>query len=762
MNSYILSLTLVFCTLFANPSQCQWVLTNMPGGGAIWGLAISGTNLFAGTNVGLFRSADRGVNWTAVNSRFPLLNEWVHPFVAGANLFVGTSGPLFRSTDNGISWTLANSGLPHLGYPDGFTSIDSNLFTVEDGGLYLSTNNGSSWTAINTGFPASNHVYLVAAIGTNLFACTSPAPPGVASQNYGLFRSIDNGASWTAAKGGLPDSAILCYYGWDYPMVQCISAMDTNIFVGTRHKGIYFSTDTGSNWTAVNSGLTNYGNLQFSGLAVIGTNIFAVAFADTGRGGKFCHVFHSTNNGAYWTEVNAGIPANTYVGSFTASGPDLFAGGGIGNYNGGIIKSTDNGTSWTAINSGLTGYRVNVLVLNDTNLIAGTDIGAFLSSDNGTSWTTINSGFTATATNPITSLATIGPNIVAGTEGNDTSAGIYYSADNGKSWNTSYSEKTPGNQTWVFSIAVSGTTIFAGTNFYVLRSIDSGVTWTSVADTGAFSLAVMGTNIFAGSNQLGVIRSIDNGTTWINASSGLPDTLQAGWGMFIYSLAVQGTNLFAGTGNEVRDGDGIFLSTDSGTSWTAVNTGLPANAYISCLSVSGHQVFAATDTSGVFVSSDTGRSWAAVNSGLPDDISVRSIVASGTETPIGLPKTQANSSAKNGHQLFAGTYNRGIWRLPLSTAHALGNPIKSNVDQRPKIHSNLMHGRSAISYTITSSCFVTLSLYSISGKLLSTIINKAQSPGKYTAAISHNVAAGFYVLKFKAGNYELTNKLLLQ
>jgi len=37
----------------------------------------------------------------------------------------------------------------------------------------------------------------------------------------------------------------------------------------------------------------------------------------------------------------------------------------------------------------------------------------------------------------------------------------------------------------------------------------------------------------------------------------------------IRSSAISGTNIFIGT-----PGDGVFLSTNNGTSWTAVNTGL--------------------------------------------------------------------------------------------------------------------------------------------------------------------------------------------
>jgi len=55
-------------------------------------------------------------------------------------------------------------------------------------------------------------------------------------------------------------------------------------------------------------------------------------------------------------------------------------------------------------------------------------------------------------------------------------------------------------------------------------------------------------------------------------------------------LAANGTNLFADT--KVH---GIFRSTYNGTSWTAVNSGLPEKTMVRCLAVSGTNVFAGTD-----------------------------------------------------------------------------------------------------------------------------------------------------------------------
>src|SRR5712692_9817374 len=82
------------------------------------------------------------------------------------------------------------------------------------------------------------------------------------------------------------------------------------------------------------------------------------------------------------------------------------------------------------------------------------------------------------------------------------------------------------------------------------------------------------------------------------------------YGAYVFTFAVSGTNLFAGT----YDG-GVFLSTNNGTSWTAVNTGL-TNTIVNVLAVSGTNLFAGTIGGGVFRSTNDGTSWTAVDTGL--------------------------------------------------------------------------------------------------------------------------------------------------
>jgi hypothetical protein len=71
--------------------------------------AIMGTNLFVESwNNAVFLSTDSGTNWKQAG----LNNAYVDEFaVSGTNLFAGTQDGIFLSTDSGSSWKAVNQGL---------------------------------------------------------------------------------------------------------------------------------------------------------------------------------------------------------------------------------------------------------------------------------------------------------------------------------------------------------------------------------------------------------------------------------------------------------------------------------------------------------------------------------------------------------------------------------------------------------------------------------------------------------------------------
>ena len=75
-------------------------------------IAVIGTNIFAAVKEeGVWRSTDNGANWTEVNSGLPTLSICAFA-VSGTSLFAGTDIGVFVSSDSGASWTDVSTGLP--------------------------------------------------------------------------------------------------------------------------------------------------------------------------------------------------------------------------------------------------------------------------------------------------------------------------------------------------------------------------------------------------------------------------------------------------------------------------------------------------------------------------------------------------------------------------------------------------------------------------------------------------------------------------
>jgi photosystem II stability/assembly factor-like uncharacterized protein len=265
-------------------TTAQWQQTNVPHN-FCHALAVNESNIFAGTNNGIFLSSNNGSSWAAANNG--LTNTDVTSFaISGANIFAGTAGGgVFLSNNNGSSWTAINIGL-----------IDSvvislavsgpNIFAgTWHSGVFLSTNNGSSWTAVNNGLTHSD-IYSLSVSGPNILA---------GAGSGGVFLSTNNGSNWTAV-------GFFCDLMGDTVGVISLATVGQNIFAGTNGCGMFFSSNNGSSWTAINNGLIN--NYTGGPIYVIpslitnGTNIFA---------GTFSGVYLSQNNGSSWTAVNDGF-----------------------------------------------------------------------------------------------------------------------------------------------------------------------------------------------------------------------------------------------------------------------------------------------------------------------------------------------------------------------------------------------------------------------------------------------------------------------
>ncbi|HEY0296215.1 MAG TPA: hypothetical protein VGC69_12860 [Bordetella sp.] len=160
--------------------------------------------LYAGTDMGLFRWDEAAARWTALPS--PMQDVWAVTQSADDPdvLYAGARPAAFyRSADGGTTWEpLAVPGLATFSTinngPTRVTQIlvdpldhDTLWATVEIGGIYRSRDRGRNWSLQAEGL-ASQDVHGIAALR---------GPGGerilLATTNYGLHRSEDDGGHWT-------------------------------------------------------------------------------------------------------------------------------------------------------------------------------------------------------------------------------------------------------------------------------------------------------------------------------------------------------------------------------------------------------------------------------------------------------------------------------------------------------------------------------------------------------------------------------------
>ncbi len=261
-----------------------------------------------------------------------------------------------------------------------------------------------------------------------------------ASYGGGIFRSRDNGENWTAVNSGLSNFNVKAF------------AINSGgyIFAGTDGGGIFRSVDNSENWTA--SGLSNFN------VNALATNSDGHIFAGTHGGG----IFRSMDNGDNWTAVNSGLNSSLVYALAISPNSYIFA----GNY--GVDRSTNNGDSWTHISGLNIVNNVIALAINSSGYIfAATVAGVYRSTNNGNSWTGVNSGLPGTSFGTALAINSIGHIFWSG-----SGRGIYRSTTNGDSW-TPVNSGLTDLKVGALAINSSGD-IFAGTSGgYVFRSVQS-------------------------------------------------------------------------------------------------------------------------------------------------------------------------------------------------------------------------------------------------------------------------------------------------
>jgi photosystem II stability/assembly factor-like uncharacterized protein len=595
--------------------------------------------VYAGTNGGVFKTADLGSTWNYSG----LKSRWVEALGAQpgcGGLIAGAEREVHISTDGGGTWNLAFNNIP-----DDIRAIAASPAPACVG--YIGTKNGVY---------TSNDDFGLEGVEVSALAVDSAGNVYAASEEGGVFRSMDEGLSWEPV---LEDEAV-------FAMI-----IDTNnyIFASAMGSGVLLSMDGGQSWEYRNNGLPEVEgapgiymvlSLAKGGDGTLYAGAMTSAFPLAGA------VYKSTDNGETWAPTNSAFGSTPESMCVTPANV-LFVGTARG-----IFRTEDSGGTWADQTARISAVRITntfTRIANGTLFVATDGQGALKSVNGGETWTAAGTGSPQEATDII---ADPGGNLFISGFG-----GVYKSWDQGTTWMPS-SDGLPQEQigaaaipAFVESLGMDGNgNLYAGLEEgTVYASADQGQTWGGTSelpfsgDPVAVSalLGAPGTTVYAATMGNGVFKSTDGGLTWEEKNTGLPENAY---------IAYKSLYLDSNTGNIYLSllSGGLYRTADGGETWESFPVA-ETECGNSVAVDAGNRLYAVACNSAVYVSEDNGATWQGLNDGLNPFAGVEGIHVTGI-TALGntlLLATRSSGVMKLRTQNVVGDFNGDgnpdlIWR----------------------------------------------------------------------------------------------------
>ena len=393
-----------------------WALSNgtgqnsLPAGfAALGGISReSGQTLYIGTDQqGVYKTVDGGVNWTAWGTTANDENaQFTRTIVADSTgsgkYYLGTLAGIIKTSDNAV--TLSGTNMPGGGRINAITHDRDASYVafvtahipVRINYIYGDYNSDALITLLGNGVTGATNDGVVY---QDRFSAASPLPLYISTNNRGLFKSTNGGTSFTAVNSGLP-SMIGQANRLAFDNTPNVPENSRVLYLGLRNAGgVYKSTNGGASWVSSSAGLSTPLAMSVNFVTVDGNNA-AIVWAATDAG-----VFKSIDSGASWVLKYSAVDG---AGSALPTGivrvrpensNEVYIANNHVNANGtltgssGILKSVDGGINWANILSGVKGSQVRVTTSGDIYAGVSAQIGnpaVYLSTNGGTSFTSIS------------------------------------------------------------------------------------------------------------------------------------------------------------------------------------------------------------------------------------------------------------------------------------------------------------------------------------------------------------------------------------
>ena len=388
----------------------------------------------------IFRSRDDGASWTQLPLGLGLLD---FAATTGGRLVGATSFGTSRSLDGGATWNPPLPGTVATLTPPRDTlvrlvasSVPNRLLAAGDAGFWRSENGGAAWRSSNLGIQAH---------GVSSVAVAPAGPPAVyATAGYGVFRSTDEGDTWTQRYSALRKLSPLS--------IEAFHPEDPTTLYATGFDGVASflarSTNGARDWSLLPVPYNCNGGSSICdvGMSVVGTdprhpdavyvagnyffhfggrgdfllrsddgfetyeelaplNGLGSLIVDAEKTGTFyavaCVGFHESRNGGNsWTKTGRGLPDSLCpleglqpVMVRDPRDPDRFY---VGTLTQGVFASNDGGATFRAMNRGLETTAIESLLIAPqypTRLYVGVPArGVFAWNAARGRWTPLNQG----------------------------------------------------------------------------------------------------------------------------------------------------------------------------------------------------------------------------------------------------------------------------------------------------------------------------------------------------------------------------------
>ena len=343
-------------------------------------------------------------------------------------------GPIAKPV-NGTGQPNGNGRLNTIG----FHPTNENIFWVgaPAGGLWKTTDGGITWSS-NTDELATLGVssILIDPTNTNVMYIGTGDRDAGDSPSRGVYKSTDGGTNWTQSNSGMGNRTV---------GAMIMHHSNSSYILAATSGGVYRTQNGGSTWT-LESTSANYKDIKYKPGS--STVVYAT---ETSSGAGF---YRSTNGGDTWTQVTSGLPTSPQRYSIGVSEDDanvVYVLCSVSSAFGGLYKSSNSGVSfstqsttpnilgWNENGSSSGGqgwYDLTVAVdPDDASIVYVGGVNIFKSTNSGVTWDcSAHWVGSSTAASVHADQHWLSYSPVSGKLYICNDGGIYYTADDGATW----------------------------------------------------------------------------------------------------------------------------------------------------------------------------------------------------------------------------------------------------------------------------------------------------------------------------------------